>query len=182
MPDLPFWIKFCSSMETRNNGFIRSRLLRMRIFGLPKGDQWSLLRRPLGRKPRTPCPYKSHTELTERTDISILTPLFFCEFCEFCVPLLIISHRTEGTESTEISIWHHPFLWVQWVLCALIRTRIRVIRAECGEETHSASPSTHWSPLNPGYPWSTNLFSSFSSFRPFSELLWCRMDFTRQRF
>ena len=45
-----------------------------------------------------------------------------------------------------------------WNLCALIRTRIRAIRAECGEETHSASPSTHRSPFNPGYPWSANLF------------------------
>ena len=36
--------------------------------------------------------------------------------------------------------------------CALIRTSIRVIRAECGEETHSASSSTHQSPLNPDYP------------------------------
>jgi hypothetical protein len=36
-------------METRNNGFIRSRISRIfRIFGLSKGDQWSLLRRPLG--------------------------------------------------------------------------------------------------------------------------------------
>ena len=45
-----------------------------------------------------------------------------------------------------------------WNLCALIRTSIRVIRAECGEETHSASPSTHKSPLNPCYPWSANPF------------------------
>ncbi len=31
------------------------------IFGLSKGDQWSLLCRPLGRKTRTPCPsYISH--------------------------------------------------------------------------------------------------------------------------
>ena len=37
-------------------------------------------------------------------------------------------------------------------LCAFIWTRIRVIRAECGEETHSASLSTHQSPLNPDYP------------------------------
>ena len=47
-----------------------------------------------------------------------------------------------------------------WNLCALIRTSIRVIRAECGEETHSASPSTHRYPFNLGYPWSANLFYS----------------------
>ena len=56
----------------------------------------------------------------------------------------------------SISILSPPFLWVPWVLCALIRTRIRAIRAECGEETHSASPSTNWLPLNLGYPWSSN--------------------------
>ncbi len=57
-------------------------------------------------------------------------------------------------------------------LCAFIRTRIRAIRAECGEETHSASLSTHWYPLNPGYPWSTNpFFVLFVFFREFSELL-----------
>ena len=37
-------------------------------------------------------------------------------------------------------------------LCALIRTGIRVIRAECGEVTHSASPLAHRYPLNLSYP------------------------------
>ena len=63
-----------------------------------------------------------------------------------------------------------PFLWFPWNLRALIRTSIRVIRAECGEVTHSASPSTHRYPYNPDYPWSAKPFSSLSSFRPFSEL------------
>ena len=61
-------------------------------------------------------------------------------------------------------------LWNPWNLCALIRTSIRAIRAECGEVTHSASPSTHRYPYNPDYPWSANPFSSLSSFRLFSEL------------
>ena len=39
-----------------NLRFIRLQILRMRINGLSKGDQWSLLRRPLERKPRTPWP------------------------------------------------------------------------------------------------------------------------------
>ena len=42
----------------------------------------------------------------------------------------------------SISVLTPLFLWFPWFLCALIRTSIRAIRAECGEVTHSASPST----------------------------------------
>ena len=116
---------------------IRSRISRiLLIFGLSKGDQWSLLRRPLGRKPRTPWPsYISHR--THR-HISFVTTLSVSSVSSVC-----------------------PF-----------RTSIRVIRAECGAETHSASSLTHRYPFNLGYPWSANPFSSFSSFRLFSELPW----------
>ena len=90
---------------------------------------------------------------------------------------VVIASPTTGTETTDALpflyptqnsrnaqtyfFWHHPFLWVPWVLCALVRTSIRVIRAECGEETHSVSPSTHSYPFNLGYPWSANPFSLF---------------------
>ena len=68
-------------------------------------------------------------------------------------------HSVDSRDSWfQYLLWHHPFLWVPWVLCALIRTSIRAIRAECGEETHSASPSTHRFPFNLGYPWSANKF------------------------
>ena len=74
-------------METRNISFIRSRISRiLRIFGLSRGDQWSLLRRPLGRKPRTPWPslisHRTHPSslTTNHTRIFFLLTRIFHEY------------------------------------------------------------------------------------------------------
>ena len=136
-------------MEPRNNGFIRSRISRiLQIFGLSKGDQWSLLRRPLGGNHGRLDHLISHTHLS-----SLTTNLSNPHESFILVPNTPI--RVDSSDSWfQYLLWHRPFLWVLRVLCALIRTCIRAIRAECGEETHSASPSTHRYPFNLGYPWS----------------------------
>ena len=50
---------------------------------------------------------------------------------------VVIASPTTGAETTDALTFSYL------TLCVLIRTSIRVIRAECGEETHSASLSTH---------------------------------------
>ena len=65
------------------------------------------------------CPFLSHTELTELTDIISLDVNIFCVFRAFCVPFL--SH-TEITELTDIISLDVNFLCFPCFLCAFIRT------------------------------------------------------------
>ncbi len=58
-----FWDKILFVHGDAEQWFYKITDFANRIFGLSKGDQWSLLRRPLERNPRTHCPYKSLTEI-----------------------------------------------------------------------------------------------------------------------
>ena len=159
--------------QAPTNRVLKARKTLVALTGLPFGGihipgantPVCVLVAPSGLLSRT-RPYRNPINSCIRSRISRILQIFVCpkETSGHC----FADHWGGNHGRLDLPISH--------IVCPF-RTSIRVIRAECGAETHSASPSTHWYPLNLGYPWSANPFSSFSSFRLFSELLWVRMDF-----